>query len=154
MKRERFSSSSFSDVCSPRLPAQPPQQQQRQQQQEQEGLEQERVYDMGLDTEMDEVGQGQQGASASAGEDRGLRGAGGISGSGSGQQQQIAGGEEWLASPVIPQDFKEQVIPGNIRRADHFVKFLQCAPPSSIHAQPKDMPPNLSLHPSLVCADG
>jgi hypothetical protein len=31
---------------------------------------------------------------------------------------------------------------------------LQCAPPSSIHAQPKDMPPNLRLHPSLVCADG
>ena len=36
-----------------------------------------------------------------------------------------AGGEEWLANPVIPADVLREAVPGNIRRAEHFLALLQ-----------------------------
>ncbi|KAL6748525.1 hypothetical protein V8C86DRAFT_1139607 [Haematococcus lacustris] len=36
-----------------------------------------------------------------------------------------AGGEEWLANPVLPQDILQETVPGNIRRAEHFVAFMR-----------------------------
>ena len=35
------------------------------------------------------------------------------------------GEEEWLATPVVPDDILREAVPGNIRRAEHFVAFLQ-----------------------------
>jgi len=35
------------------------------------------------------------------------------------------GGEEWLANPVIPPDLLREAVPGNIRRAEHFLALLQ-----------------------------
>mmetsp|Transcript_14369 Transcript_14369/g.23917 ORF Transcript_14369/g.23917 Transcript_14369/m.23917 type:complete len:770 (+) Transcript_14369:56-2365(+) len=41
------------------------------------------------------------------------------------QQQRGRGGEEILATPVLPQDVLNEAVPGNIRRAEHFVAFLR-----------------------------
>jgi DNA excision repair protein ERCC-2 len=35
------------------------------------------------------------------------------------------GGEDWLANPVIPADVLREAVPGNIRRAEHFLNLLQ-----------------------------
>ncbi|KAG1659685.1 hypothetical protein FOA52_004324 [Chlamydomonas sp. UWO 241] len=35
------------------------------------------------------------------------------------------GGEDLLANPVLPQDVVAETVPGNIRRAEHFVAFMQ-----------------------------
>lgn len=37
----------------------------------------------------------------------------------------LSGGEEWLANPVIPADVLREAVPGNIRRAEHFLALLQ-----------------------------
>ena len=46
-----------------------------------------------------------------------------------GQQQppaaSLPAGEEWLAHPALPEDVLEGAVPGNIRRAEHFVAFLR-----------------------------
>jgi DNA excision repair protein ERCC-2 len=49
-------------------------------------------------------------------------GAGGDEDSGSGGPH---GGEDWLANPVIPADVLREAVPGNIRRAEHFLALLQ-----------------------------
>jgi DNA excision repair protein ERCC-2 len=36
-----------------------------------------------------------------------------------------APGEEWLAHPALPDDVLREAVPGNIRRAEHFVAFLR-----------------------------
>lgn len=36
-----------------------------------------------------------------------------------------AGGEDWLANPALPEDIMREAVPGNIRRAEHFVAFLR-----------------------------
>eukprot|EP00877_Chromochloris_zofingiensis_P005022 jgi/Chrzof1/14520/Cz09g05250.t1 len=38
---------------------------------------------------------------------------------------QLRGGEEWLANPALPEDIVRESVPGNIRRAEHFVSFLK-----------------------------
>lgn len=35
------------------------------------------------------------------------------------------GGEEWLANPAVPADVARDAVPGNIRRAEHFLAFMQ-----------------------------
>ena len=47
--------------------------------------------------------------------------------SGLAQQGVIArgGGEDLLQNPVIPEDILREAVPGNIRRAEHFVAFLR-----------------------------
>lgn len=35
------------------------------------------------------------------------------------------GGEEWLSNPSLPQDILQEAVPGNIRRAEHFMAFLR-----------------------------
>ena len=42
----------------------------------------------------------------------------------SGALEAGAGGEEWLANPVIPADVLREAVPGNIRRAEHFLALL------------------------------
>lgn len=37
----------------------------------------------------------------------------------------LPAGEEWLAHPALPDDVLEGAVPGNIRRAEHFVAFLR-----------------------------
>lgn len=32
---------------------------------------------------------------------------------------------QWLANPVLPEDILREAVPGNIRRAEHFLAFLQ-----------------------------
>ena len=32
---------------------------------------------------------------------------------------------QWLANPVLPEDVLREAVPGNIRRAEHFIAFLQ-----------------------------
>ncbi|KAF6250426.1 DNA repair helicase [Scenedesmus sp. NREL 46B-D3] len=39
--------------------------------------------------------------------------------------QQLRGGEEWLANPALPEDIVRESMPGNIRRAEHFIGFLR-----------------------------
>ena len=50
------------------------------------------------------------------------------------QQQGAQGGggtqpdpetQQWLANPVLPDDVLREAVPGNIRRAEHFIAFLQ-----------------------------
>ena len=36
-----------------------------------------------------------------------------------------AGSDTWLANPALPQDILQEAVPGNIRRAEHFVAFLK-----------------------------
>ncbi|KAI3435700.1 hypothetical protein D9Q98_001758 [Chlorella vulgaris] len=33
--------------------------------------------------------------------------------------------QQWLANPALPEDIVREAVPGNIRRAEHFVAFLQ-----------------------------
>lgn len=33
--------------------------------------------------------------------------------------------DNWLANPVLPDDILREAVPGNIRRAEHFVAFLK-----------------------------
>ncbi|KAF5843023.1 DNA repair helicase [Dunaliella salina] len=35
------------------------------------------------------------------------------------------GGEEWLAHPALPEDVLRETVPGNIRRAEHFITFMR-----------------------------
>jgi len=35
------------------------------------------------------------------------------------------GGEDLLANPVLPEDILQETVPGNIRRAEHFVTFMR-----------------------------
>mmetsp|Transcript_34561 Transcript_34561/g.97475 ORF Transcript_34561/g.97475 Transcript_34561/m.97475 type:complete len:753 (+) Transcript_34561:3-2261(+) len=35
------------------------------------------------------------------------------------------GGEDWLQNPALPSDILNEAVPGNIRRAEHFVAFLR-----------------------------
>ena len=37
----------------------------------------------------------------------------------------LPAGEEWLANPAVPADVLVEAVPGNIRRAEHFVAFLR-----------------------------
>ncbi|GFR48544.1 hypothetical protein Agub_g10443, partial [Astrephomene gubernaculifera] len=39
-------------------------------------------------------------------------------------QGALRGGEEWLANPALPEDVVRETVPGNIRRAEHFMGFL------------------------------
>ena len=32
---------------------------------------------------------------------------------------------DWMANPIIPEDIIEEAVPGNIRKADHFLSFLK-----------------------------
>eukprot|EP00213_Chloropicon_mariensis_P001992 CAMPEP_0197480652 /NCGR_PEP_ID=MMETSP1309-20131121/42434_1 /TAXON_ID=464262 /ORGANISM="Genus nov. species nov., Strain RCC998" /LENGTH=738 /DNA_ID=CAMNT_0043022669 /DNA_START=139 /DNA_END=2351 /DNA_ORIENTATION=+ len=41
------------------------------------------------------------------------------------QQGAIPRGEEWLSNPALPRDILEEAVPGNIRRAEHFMAFLR-----------------------------
>ena len=36
-----------------------------------------------------------------------------------------AGGEDFLANPALPTDILREAVPGNIRRAEHFIAFLR-----------------------------
>lgn len=36
-----------------------------------------------------------------------------------------AGSDTWLANPALPLDILQEAVPGNIRRAEHFVAFLK-----------------------------
>jgi DNA excision repair protein ERCC-2 len=47
---------------------------------------------------------------------------GGGNGNGGGNR---GGGEDWLASPVLPEDVARDAVPGNLRRAEHFVAFMR-----------------------------
>ncbi|KAI8463211.1 MAG: hypothetical protein J3K34DRAFT_496282 [Monoraphidium minutum] len=38
---------------------------------------------------------------------------------------QLRGGEEWLANPALPEDVVRDSMPGNIRRAEHFLGFMR-----------------------------
>jgi DNA repair helicase Rad3 len=38
---------------------------------------------------------------------------------------QFAGTDTWLANPALPDDILRESVPGNIRRAEHFVSFLK-----------------------------
>lgn len=38
---------------------------------------------------------------------------------------QFAGTDTWLANPALPDDILREAVPGNIRRAEHFVSFLK-----------------------------
>lgn len=40
-------------------------------------------------------------------------------------QNMLPQGEAWLATPVLPTDILQEAVPGNIRRAEHFVAFLR-----------------------------
>jgi DNA excision repair protein ERCC-2 len=54
----------------------------------------------------------------------GLAAAGG--GGGAGDAAEGPGGAaRWLASPALPDDVLREAVPGNIRRAEHFLAFLQ-----------------------------
>lgn len=35
------------------------------------------------------------------------------------------GGEDWLSNPVVPADVARDAVPGNIRRAEHFLALMQ-----------------------------
>ncbi|KAK9841666.1 hypothetical protein WJX74_009815 [Apatococcus lobatus] len=37
----------------------------------------------------------------------------------------LPGGEDTLANPALPQDILQEAVPGNIRRAEHFLAFLR-----------------------------
>ncbi|KAK9867834.1 hypothetical protein WJX84_011959 [Apatococcus fuscideae] len=37
----------------------------------------------------------------------------------------LPGGEDTLANPALPQDILQEAVPGNIRRAEHFMAFLR-----------------------------
>ncbi|ESQ30813.1 hypothetical protein EUTSA_v10011297mg [Eutrema salsugineum] len=37
----------------------------------------------------------------------------------------VSGTDQWLANPALPQDILEEAVPGNIRRAEHFVHVLR-----------------------------
>lgn len=52
----------------------------------------------------------------------GLASQSGALGAGEGQLRDPA---PWLAAPVLPEDVLREAVPGNIRRAEHFVAFLQ-----------------------------
>ncbi|KXZ50909.1 hypothetical protein GPECTOR_14g156 [Gonium pectorale] len=39
-------------------------------------------------------------------------------------QGALRGGEDWLANPALPEDVVRETVPGNIRRAEHFMGFL------------------------------
>ncbi|GLI64983.1 hypothetical protein VaNZ11_008408 [Volvox africanus] len=39
-------------------------------------------------------------------------------------QGALRGGEDWLANPALPADVVQETVPGNIRRAEHFMGFL------------------------------
>eukprot|EP01138_Halocafeteria_seosinensis_P011899 gb/GECG01012161.1/.p1 GENE.gb/GECG01012161.1/~~gb/GECG01012161.1/.p1 ORF type:complete len:845 (+),score=112.20 gb/GECG01012161.1/:1-2535(+) len=41
------------------------------------------------------------------------------------QQEGTGGGEEMLAAPVLPQDVVEEALPGNIRNAELFVRYMK-----------------------------
>jgi len=36
-----------------------------------------------------------------------------------------AASDTWLANPVLPADILQEAVPGNIRRAEHFLAFLR-----------------------------
>ena len=46
-------------------------------------------------------------------------------GGGGGGCGQNRGQQAWAVSPVLPEDVLREAVPGNIRRAEHFVAFLQ-----------------------------
>ncbi len=52
-------------------------------------------------------------------------GGGGRGGGGDGGGNATTRGEEWLAHPALPDDILREAVPGNIRRAEHFVAFLR-----------------------------
>jgi len=52
-------------------------------------------------------------------------GGGGRGGGGGGGGNATTRGEEWLAHPALPDDILREAVPGNIRRAEHFVAFLR-----------------------------
>lgn len=37
----------------------------------------------------------------------------------------LSGGDQWLANPALPHDILKEAVPGNIRRAEHFVHVLR-----------------------------
>ncbi|KAG0590857.1 hypothetical protein M758_1G127300 [Ceratodon purpureus] len=41
------------------------------------------------------------------------------------QRGNLPGSDTWLANPALPQDILQEAVPGNIRRAEHFVAFLK-----------------------------
>ncbi len=55
----------------------------------------------------------------------GMSAAGTLGGGGGGGDDGAPGGDEWLANPVIPADVLREAVPGNIRRAEHFLALLQ-----------------------------
>jgi len=52
-------------------------------------------------------------------------GGGGRGRGGGGGGNATTRGEEWLAHPALPDDILREAVPGNIRRAEHFVAFLR-----------------------------
>jgi DNA excision repair protein ERCC-2 len=41
------------------------------------------------------------------------------------QRGNLPGTDTWLANPALPDDILREAVPGNIRRAEHFVSFLK-----------------------------
>lgn len=56
---------------------------------------------------------------------RGVAAGGGAAGGGGGRAPLITGGEELPGPPVIPEDVLAEAIPGNIRNAELFVRFMK-----------------------------
>ena len=54
---------------------------------------------------------------------QGLQAQGAVPGVGGGTGR--GGGEDWMANPALPNDILQEAVPGNIRRAEHFVSFLK-----------------------------
>ncbi|KAK9823916.1 hypothetical protein WJX72_006337 [[Myrmecia] bisecta] len=42
-----------------------------------------------------------------------------------GSSSALPAGDDWLANPALPQDILREAVPGNIRRAEHFIQFLR-----------------------------
>ncbi|KAK9667776.1 hypothetical protein RND81_13G010500 [Saponaria officinalis] len=41
------------------------------------------------------------------------------------QRGDLSGGDTWLANPALPDDILKEAVPGNIRRAEHFLSVLR-----------------------------
>jgi len=68
-------------------------------------------------------GAGGGGGGAAGGDGGGT--AGGAGGGGALARARGGGGDDWLATPVLPDDVARDAVPGNLRRAEHFVAFMR-----------------------------
>ncbi|KMS95387.1 hypothetical protein BVRB_008800 [Beta vulgaris subsp. vulgaris] len=42
-----------------------------------------------------------------------------------GEIYRFLGGDTWLSNPALPDDILKEAVPGNIRRAEHFLSVLR-----------------------------